>query len=77
MTQLSAKFPARRIMIVCLMILMPATGIAIATAPQAKPIRDNVQAFGEPVLKYTSMVGGSIPLVQILKALVHKGLKHA
>jgi hypothetical protein len=77
MTQQSSKILTRRIMIVCLVILMPATGIAIATAPQAKPIRDNVQAYGEPVLKYTSMVGGSIPLVQIVKALVHKGLKHA
>jgi hypothetical protein len=77
MTQLSAKILTRRIMIVCLVILIPATGIAIATAPQAKPIRDNVQAYGEPVLKYTSMVGGSIPLVQIVKALVHKGRKHA
>jgi hypothetical protein len=77
MTQLSVKILARRIMIVGLMILMPATGIVIATAPQAKPIRDNVQAYGEPVLKYTSMLGGSIPLVQIVKALVHKGLKHA
>ena len=77
MTQLSAKILARRIMIVCLSILIPATGITIATAPQAKFIRDNVQAYGEPVLKYTSMVGGSIPLVQIVKALVHKGWKHA
>jgi len=77
MTQLAAKILARRIMIVCLSILIPATGIAIATAPQAKPIRDNVQAYGEPVLKYTSMVGGSIPLVQIVKALVHKGWRHA
>jgi hypothetical protein len=77
MTQLSATFLARRIMIVCLVILMLATGIAIATAPQAKPIRDNVQAYGDPLLKYTSMVGGSIPLVQIVKALVHRGWKHA
>ena len=77
MTQLSAKFLARRIMIVCLVILIPATGIAIVTVPQAKPIKDSVQAYGEPVLKYTSMVGGSIPLVQIVKALVHKGWKHA
>ncbi len=77
MTQLSAKILTRRIRIVCLTILIPATGIAIATAPQAQPIRDNVKAYGEPVLKYTSMVGGSIPLVQIVKALVHKGWKHA
>jgi hypothetical protein len=77
MTQLSAKILTRRIMIVGLVILMPATGIAIVTVPQAKPVRDNVQAYGEPVLKYTSMVGGSIPLVQIVKALVHKGWKHA
>ena len=77
MTQLSAKFLTRRIMIVCLMILIPATGIAIVTAPQAEPIRNNVKAYGEPVLRYTSMVGGSIPLVQVVKALVHKGWKHA
>ena len=77
MTQLSTKFLTRRIMIVCLMILIPATGIAIVTAPQAEPIRNNVKAYGEPVLKYTSMVGGSIPLVQVVKALVHKGWKHA
>ena len=77
MTQLPAKILARRIMIVCLTILIPATGIVIATAPQAKPIRDNIQAYGDPLLKYTSMVGGSIPLVQIVKALVHKGWKHA
>jgi hypothetical protein len=77
MTQLSAKILTRRIMIVCLVILIPATGIAVVTVPQAKPVRDNLQAYGEPVLKYTSMVGGSIPLVQIVKALVHKGWKHA
>jgi hypothetical protein len=77
MTQLSAKILTRRIMIVCLMILIPATGIAIATVPQAEPIKNNVKAYAEPVLKYTSMVGGSIPLVQIVKTLVHKGWKHA
>ena len=75
MTQLSAKILSRRIMIVCLMILIPATGIAIATVPQAERIKNNVKAYAEPVLRYSSMVGGSIPLAQIVKALVHKGWK--
>jgi hypothetical protein len=77
MTQLSAKILSRRIMIVCLMILIPATGIAIATVPQAERIKNNVKAYAEPVLRYSSMVGGSIPLAQIVKALAHKGWKHA
>ena len=76
MTQLSAKILTRRIMIVCLAILIPATGIAIATVPQADPVKTSVKAYGETVLKYTSMVGGSIPLVQVVKAQVHKGWKH-
>jgi hypothetical protein len=60
MTQLSAETLARRTMIVCLMILILATGTAIATMRQAEPIRKNLEAYADPLLKYTSQLGGTI-----------------
>jgi hypothetical protein len=49
MTQLlSAKFSPWRIMIVGLIILAPATGFAIAFAPQAEPIKKMCETYGEP-----------------------------
>ena len=79
MTQLSTKILARRTMIVCLMILVPATGIAIETAPQAESIRANVKAYAEayvePVLHHTAEVAATIPLAKLLKDLVPKGLR--
>jgi hypothetical protein len=75
MTQLSAKILARRTMIVCLMILIPATGIAIATAPQAESIRANVRTYVGPVLQHTAEVAATIPAAKLVKGLFHKGWK--
>ena len=77
MTQLSAKTLALRTMIVCLIILIPATGIAIAKAPQAESIRTNVKTYCEPVLHYTAEVAGAIPFAKLVKDLIHKGWKLA
>jgi hypothetical protein len=75
MTQLSAKILARRTMIVCLTILIPATGIAIETAPQAEPIRASVKAYVAPVIQHTAEMAATIHVASFLKELIHKDWK--
>jgi hypothetical protein len=75
MTQLSAKTLARRTMTVCLMILILATGTAIVTVRQAEPIKKTLKAYADPLLQYTSQLGGTITVAGVVKALVHKGWK--
>ena len=62
MAQSSAKLYAWRITIVCLTILIFGTSGTIASAPRAKPIRDNVVAYSMPTLEFTSKLAGTIAL---------------
>jgi hypothetical protein len=73
MTQLSAKFSPWRIMIVGLIILAPATGFAIAFAPQAEPIK---KLYGEPALTKTKQIAETIGGLKFVTDFVHWAWNH-
>jgi hypothetical protein len=76
MTQLSAKFSPWRIMIVALIILAPATGFAIAFAPQAEPIKKMFETYGEPALIKTKEMAETIVGLKIVTDFVHWAWNH-
>jgi hypothetical protein len=67
MTQLTEKFSLRRIMIVFLIILVPATAISINNASWAEPIKNSIKAYVAPVLT----AAGAINIFKNAKDLVH------
>jgi hypothetical protein len=50
----------RRLIIICLAILIPGTAITIAFAPQAEPIKTSIKTYVDPALDYTQKLGGAI-----------------
>jgi hypothetical protein len=76
MTQLAEKISLRRIMIVCLVVLIPATGITIAVAPSAQPIRTGIQNYGAPAIDYTSKLAGSVAFGAMVKTFIQDMWKH-
>lgn len=59
MTQLAGKFSLRRIMIVCLVVLVPATGFSIAFAPLSEQFKTNIHN----ALVNTTLAGAAVTAI--------------
>ncbi len=63
----------RRLIIICLAIVVSGSAITVAYAPQAAPIKTGIQTYVKPVLDVTGTVGGAITLG---KSAIVQFLKH-
>jgi hypothetical protein len=63
----------RRVIVICCAFLVFGSTITVAYAPQAAPVRANIQTYVKPVLDVTGTVGGAITLG---KSAIVQFLKH-
>jgi hypothetical protein len=63
----------RRLIIICLAIVVSGSAITVAYAPQAAPIKAGIKTYVDPAIDYTGKLGG---VIGVGKLAIDQFLKH-